>query len=260
MRTPRCTAQMARGMNRSAAMLKVELHTHTADDPIDRIPHTAKDLIDRAVALGYDALAITLHEKQLDLRELAPYAAERGLVLIRGVERTIEGRHVLLLNFRSGADEVRTFEDVARLKQRERGIVIAPHPFFPLPTCLLGRMDRHPELFDAVEYNAMFTGLVNFNRRAERWAERYGKPLVGNCDVHRLRQLGTTYSLVDAEPDPDAICAAVAAGRVQVVSRALAAAQAASILGSMFANDILSAFRVKTARAPLTESAAYRSR
>ena len=33
-------------------------------------------------------------------------------------------------------------------------------------------------------------------------------PLVGNGDVHRLHQLGTTYSLVDAIPDADAICAA----------------------------------------------------
>ena len=97
-------------------MLKVELHTHTADDPVDRIPHTTFELIDRAVALGYDALAVTLHERQLDLRHLAPYAADRGLLLIPGVERTIEGKHVLLLNFKAGAEEVRTFSDLARLK------------------------------------------------------------------------------------------------------------------------------------------------
>ena len=60
----------------------------------------------------------------------------------------------------------------------------------------------------------MFTSSLNFNRRAERWAEVNNKPLVGNCDVHRLRQLGSTYSLVEAEPDPEAICAAIRAGRV----------------------------------------------
>ena len=66
-------------------MLKVELHAHTADDPVDAVPHTTFELIDHAAALGYDALAITLHEQQLDLRRLAPYAAERGVVLIPGV-------------------------------------------------------------------------------------------------------------------------------------------------------------------------------
>ena len=194
-------------------MLKVELHTHTSDDPVDRIPHTSRELIDHAVLLGYQALAITLHERQLDLDDLVPYAAERGLVLIPGVERSIEGRHVLLLNFKREAEDVRSFEDLARLKQRGPGLVIAPHPFFPAPTCLRGAMNRYHQLFDAVEYNAMFTRLIDFNRQAERWASEHGKPLVGNCDVHRLRQLGTTYSLIDAEPHPDAICAAIAAGR-----------------------------------------------
>jgi len=221
-------------------MLKVELHTHTADDPIDGVPHSAAELIDRAAALGYNALAITLHERQLDVRPLKPYAAERGIVLIPGIERSIQGRHVLLLNFSTDAEEVQTFEDLARLRRREAGLVVAPHPYFPLRSCLWGYLDRQADLFDAVEYNAMFTASVNFNGRAERWADAHDKPLVGNCDVHRLHQLGTTYSLVDAEPDPDAICAAIKAGRVQMRSRPLAWGEAASITSSMFVGNILS--------------------
>jgi predicted metal-dependent phosphoesterase TrpH len=216
-------------------MLKVELHAHTADDPVDRIPYSGVELIDRAVALGYGALAITLHERQLDLRRLAPYAAERGVVLIPGVERTIQGRHVLLLNFKAGAEEVRSFDDLARLKQQQHGLVIAPHPFFPTTSCLWGLLNRHRDLFDAVEYNAMFTSSVNFNRAAERWAIRHGKPLVGNGDVHRLQQLGTTYSLVDAIPDADAICAAIALGRVRVERTSLSWGAVAVTLGQMFA-------------------------
>ena len=214
-------------------MLKVDLHTHTSDDPLDRIPHSARALIDRAAALGYDGLAITLHDRQLDVRPLAPYAAERGIVLVPGIERTIEGRHVLLLNFPRGAEDVRSFGDVARLKREAHGLVIAPHPFFPAPHCLLGRMRQQANLFDAVEYNAMFTASVNFNILAERWARRHGIPMVGNGDVHRLEQLGTTYSLVDAERDPASICEAIAAGRVRVVSRPLPWLTAARIVASV---------------------------
>ena len=65
-------------------MLRVELHAHTSDDPCDRIPHSAIQLIDRAVSLGYRALAITLHNRQLDVRPLVPYAAERGSRSSRG--------------------------------------------------------------------------------------------------------------------------------------------------------------------------------
>ena len=214
-------------------MLKVELHTHTADDPVDRIPHTTLELIDRAVVLGYDALAITLHEKQLDLARFTPYAADRGLVLIPGVERTIEGRHVLLLNFDTGAEDVRTFSDLARLKSRRSGLVVAPHPYFPALTALRGALERHADLFDAVERNAMFTRTVDFNGRAERWAIRHGKPIVGNCDVHRLALLGRTYSLVVAPAEPDAIWEAVAGGRVTVDSAPLAWVDVARILAAM---------------------------
>ena len=218
-------------------MLKVELHTHTSDDPQDRIAHSTFALIDRASALKYDALAITLHDRQLDLAPFVSYAAERGITLIPGVERTIEGRHVLLLNFPGGADTVRSFDDVARLKRRSPGLVVAPHPFFPSRSCLLGRMTRHAELFDAVEYNAMFTASVNFNLRAERWARRHGVPMVGNGDVHLLEQLGTTYSLVDAERDPVSICAAIAAGRVRVVSQPLSWQTTVSLVPRLFASS-----------------------
>lgn len=202
-------------------MLKVELHSHTADDPLDRIPYSTCDLIDRAAALGYDALAVTLHDRQLDIRPFAPYAAERGVLLIPGIEKTVEGRHVLLLNFSRDAEDAHTFDDVARLKGRGAGLVVAPHPFFPAGHSLLGRINRHADLFDAVEYNAMYTASLNFNVPAERWARRRGKPMVGNGDVHRLAQLGPTYSLVDAERDPASICQAIAAGRVRVVTTPL---------------------------------------
>ena len=148
-------------------MLKIDLHTHTADDPQDHIPYTTRELIDRAALLGFDALAVTLHDKQLPIDTLIPYALERGIVLIRGIERTIERKHVLLLNFRRGAEDVHSFEDLARLKQREHGLVIAPHPFFPASCCLGNLMPRHGNLFDAIEYNGMFTASVNFNRAAE---------------------------------------------------------------------------------------------
>ncbi len=217
-------------------MLKVELHTHTSDDPHDRIAHTTPELIERAASLGYDAIAVTLHERQLDLTPFRAQAEERGIVLIPGIERSIEGRHVLLLNFRGDTEGLETFEDLARLRQRERGLVVAPHPFFPGGYCLRGCLEAHADLFDAVERNAMFTRSVDFNQQAERWAERHGKPVVGNGDVHRLGQLDTCYSLVDAERDPTAICEAMAAGRVQVVSRPLMWVEVAQTLAVMTLN------------------------
>ena len=219
-------------------MLKIDLHSHTADDPCDHISYSTTALIDRASVLGFDALAITLHDKQLAIEGLIGYALERGIVLIRGVERTIEGKHVLLLNFHRGTEDVHSFKDLARLRQQQPGLVIAPHPFFPASSCLGDLMHRHADLFDAVEYNGMFTASLNFNRAAERWARMHEKPMVGNGDVHRLRQLGTTYSLVDARRDPDSICDAVARGRVQVVARPHSAVTAAGLMADLFLKSV----------------------
>ena len=219
-------------------MLKIELHAHTSEDPVDDVPYSTCQLIDRAAQLGYHALAITLHDRQLDLRPFASFAADRGITLIPGIERTIEGRHVLLLNFSPATESVNTFDDLARLKSREDGLVVAPHPFFPIGVALGDMMDTYARLFDAVEYNAMFTAALNFNRRALRWARWHGKPLVGCGDVHRLRQLGSTYSLVDSEPTVEAICAAIKKGRVEVRKTPLSILSAATLAGQLLASGI----------------------
>ena len=220
-------------------MVKVELHSHSADDPTDYIPHSTCELIEGAAQLGYNALAITLHDRQIDLRPFEDLARKRGVTLIPGIERTIQGKHVLLINFsRAGAEGVETFEDLDRLRARERGLVVAPHPYFPDPSCLGRFLESYADLFDAVEFNAMFTPSINFNQRAVRWATRHRKPIVGNGDVHRLRQLGSTFSLVDAANTPDAICEAIRRHRVQVVAAPLAFHTAAGLMASMWAANL----------------------
>jgi predicted metal-dependent phosphoesterase TrpH len=216
-------------------MLKAELHTHTADDPRDAIPHTTRELIDSAASHGYQVLAITLHDRQLDLAEHRSYAQDRGITLIAGVERTIQGRHVLLLNFPRAAERVSSLEELEGLKRRTGGLVIAPHPFYPAPTCL-GRplMDRHADLFDAVEFNYFYTRQFDlFNRAAVKWARAHGKPLVANADLHRLSQLGKTFSLVDSPADPDAICEAIASGKVEIRTEPLSMTEAALYFASI---------------------------
>jgi predicted metal-dependent phosphoesterase TrpH len=222
-------------------LLKVELHSHTADDPRDAVPYSAWMLIDRAAALGYHALAITLHDKQLDVEPFRSFASARGVVLIPGVERTIQGKHVLLINFTARTETVTTMEDLDQLRRAQRGVVIGPHPFFPAGCCLGNAMDRYAGLIDAVEFNGMYARGANFNKAAVRWAARHGKPLVGNGDVHRLSQLGTTYTLVEAEPNPESICAAIRAGRVEVHTRPLTWIRTLTLLADLVGSSLRAA-------------------
>jgi predicted metal-dependent phosphoesterase TrpH len=204
-------------------MIKTELHAHTDGDLADRIAHSAEALIDRASALGYGALAITLHDRWTDPAPFRDYAAERGLVILSGIERSIERKHVLIINGPKDAQRLKTFADLRAYRAANpSALVVAPHAFYPIPSALGALLDRHPDLFDALEVNAMRVKGVDFNTRAMAWASAHGKPLVGNSDLHILSQLGTTYSMVDAsEPSSDAICEAIKRGRVEVVSTPL---------------------------------------
>jgi predicted metal-dependent phosphoesterase TrpH len=194
-------------------VVKLELHSHTDEDPADRVTHSTRELIDRAASLGYGALAITLHDRYFDPAPHADYARDRGIVLIAGIERNIGRHHILLINFPAACAAVRDFDDIAKLKRQCGGLVVAPHPFYPIRSALGSALDRHAAVVDAVEINSMYTRFVNFNRRAIRWARAHDKTLVGNTDLHLLDQMGTTYSLVDAEPQADAICDAIRARR-----------------------------------------------
>jgi predicted metal-dependent phosphoesterase TrpH len=237
-----------------SVMLKTELHTHTSADPHDHIPYSTTDLIDRAASLGYDVLAITLHDSWFDVRDVREYAKARGITLISGIERTIDHKHVLLLNFDAAAERVTSFDDVARLREAQPGgLVIAPHPYYPARCCLGQLLERHADLFDAVEVNAFYTSQIDhFNRKAVNWAKRVGKSIVANADVHRLKQLGRTFSLVDAPPEPDAICAAIREGRVTIHTRPLSIVEAAAHITDLTLRDVTrSLFASAPAQQPL---------
>ena len=189
-------------------------------------------LLEDAAAKGFQTVSITCHEILVYDEYLAEYAGQLGIVLIPGIEANVDGRHVLILNPDREQAAATTFGDLRRLGKRD-AVIIAPHPYYPIGPSLREKLSQYGHMFDAVEYNAMFTRMLNFNRRAVRWARAHGKPMVGNGDVHRLRQLGTTYSLVDAEPTPDAICAAIREGRVRVEAEPLSMAAASTIMSQL---------------------------
>lgn len=201
--------------------LKVDLHLHCAEDPLDDVDHSAQELIDEAARKGFDAIAIANHHVVTYSRRLALYAERRGVILIPGIEKLIEGKHVLLVNVDWRVHPVRTFGELRRWKNGN-SLVIAPHPYYPKGMCLRGLLDRHIDLFDAVEFSFFYSRVVNFNKRAIRVAAERGLPLVGSSDCHHIEDLGTTYTLVESEKDLNAIVNAVRDGKTEVVTQPLA--------------------------------------
>jgi predicted metal-dependent phosphoesterase TrpH len=202
-------------------LLKADFHVHTREDPHDFIRYTAAELLEEAARQGFDVIALTCHNKRIHSEELRRRAGDLGILLVPGVEAAIEGKHTLLLDMPYARLRVRSFDHVRSLK-RDGGLVIAPHPFFPAPKCLNGKLRENLDVFDAIEFSHFYTRTVDFNRKAVDYARRMELPLVGTSDCHRLWQLGMTYTIVDAEAKTiPAVFQAIRAGRVRVVTAPL---------------------------------------
>jgi predicted metal-dependent phosphoesterase TrpH len=220
--------------------LKADLHLHTAEDPLDLVRYTAKELISKAADEGFDVISITNHHQMTFNQDLLFYAQERGILLIPGIEMTIQRRHVLVLN--PPPNKICSdFSSLSKLRRPET-LIIAPHPYFPGTYSLNGYLMKHLNLFDALEYCHFYSPLINFNQKAVELSRSFGFPLVGNSDAHFLSQLGTTYSLIDAEKNLEAVFAAIRQNKVKITSRPLKTLE----MGSIANRFLRMKFRSKT--------------
>ncbi len=213
-------------------MLRGDFHHHINTDPVDGnfVTHSAGELIDHAAAAGINVLAITCHQTVPYDNDVIRYAADRGIVLLRGMEANVGRQHVLLLNFEEFPPGRCSLADIAAAKT-SGSLVIAPHPFYPTGVAGGEMFLAHPESFDAVEFSGLYTPLTSrFNRHAAEFARKVRAPVVGNSDTHFLWQLGYTYTLIDAPAEPAAIIEAIRCGRVQLVTRPLSWVQVANFI------------------------------
>jgi predicted metal-dependent phosphoesterase TrpH len=179
--------------------IKIDLHIHTLDDPLDALDYTAHELLERASQLGFRVLAITLHDAVFDRPEVFADAASMGILLIPAAEVRLEGADVILLNV--SAEEtasLRTLDDLATLRAR-RGpslFTIAPHPFYVLGGSIGEKLLERIDLFDAIELCHFWTRLFDPNKRAVEIAERFQKPLIATSDAHQLHAFGSNYTSI----------------------------------------------------------------
>ncbi len=229
--------------------IKTDFHLHTSGDRHDAIGYSEKELIMHAAKEGFKALAITNHDTFTFSHSLRRFAADLGVLLIPGIERKVEGKHVLLLNANRVSEKIRTFEEVRAAKD-DGAFVIAPHPFFKAATCLEGKLLEHLELFDALEFSFFYSRFFNLNRRAVKLAKEKGLPLVGNSDCHVLKYFALCHSTIQTEDlTMKAVFAAIKANRVKVCTQPIFLPRLAAILADMK----LQHFRIALARAQARE-------
>jgi predicted metal-dependent phosphoesterase TrpH len=201
--------------------LKADLHIHTSEDPKDKVRYSARQLIDYASQKDFDVLAITNHNFYTYNDYLRDYAASKGILLIPGIELSVEEKHIVLLNITDNLPQkIQSLQDLRHYKN-EDSLVIAPHPYFPMYQALKSKLEEYIDIFDAVEYTHFYFRRINYNKKAERKAREFNLPLIGVSDAHLLHQVGMTYSLIDAEKTPEAVIGAIKGKRIQIVTQPL---------------------------------------
>ncbi len=201
---------------------KGDFHLHTAEDRRDRVGHSAVALVERAVALGYQTLAITLHDYAPRLQEARARAENLGLLLIPGIELTIEDRHVLALGIEGPeAESIQTIQALRAARKRlgDRLLVIAPHPFYIFGHSMGRRFHEWVDCFDAVEVTRLQTRWIGRNGPAAVAAHQHGLPVVANSDTHHLRHFGRHYTKIESDSplSREAVFEGIRAGRVTAV-------------------------------------------
>lgn len=174
--------------------VSIDPHVHSegsydGSEPVELI-------LEQAAEVGLDAVAITDHDTIAESRRAADLASDYGLVGMPGVEVSTAHGHLLAL----GVDELppvgAPFEPTVQAIRDSGGAAVVPHPF---QRSRHGVRKRHLDDCDALEvYNAwLFTGYRN--RRARRFAARYGYPGVAGSDAHSANWVGRAYTDVEIE-------------------------------------------------------------
>lgn len=205
--------------------LKCDFHIHTNKDEEDiraytAIEYTPETIIKRAKQNNFQVLAFTHHNENFFSKKLNNYAKKNNILLIRGIEKTIEGKHILFLNVNDTLPKINLIKDLNKVPKT--CAVILPHPYYPFAKSLGKISDKYMKFFDAVEYHSMYFRFFNvLNRLAVKLAKRYNKPMIGNSDAHYPIQFNSTYSLIYAEKNSASIISAIKQGKIRIVSKPL---------------------------------------
>lgn len=197
--------------------LKCCFHAHTQE----RNPYTPLDLLYVARKQGYDVLAVTEHDQVYFTDEMRKVADDIGITLLPGIETSIgpEKSHVIIVNTQRYPDTVKDISDLRYWLEndvdRRQLLVVAPHPYYLVKSCLGDRLIDNIDLFDAVEFSYFRSPVWGDipNRRAIDVAQRFDKPVLGVSDVHRLWHLETTYTMLRSDRTPESVINAVKSSR-----------------------------------------------
>jgi len=185
--------------------LKIDLHVHTCYSWDSAT--TLKEVVVYAKKRGLDGVAITDHDSVKGALKLAK---KRNFLIIPGIEVSTKRGHVLALNVTipippklSPFETIQTIHDVG-------GIAVAAHP----TTVYKGGLRRQiTSNFDAIEViNSSSFPFFLSTCLGRRLAVRLNLPQTAGSDSHYPSDIGTAYTLIDANSEVDEVIQAIKRG------------------------------------------------
>ena len=199
--------------------LKANLHFHTSDDPRDKVPYSIEEGIVEAARLGFQVLAIILHEKVYDVSKKQGIAKKHGIILIPGIESSVNGKHVVIINAHKDAENVRSFSSLSAYRNSHPESFVFASPPYNLWHSLGKYLERNIGLFDGIEFSWFYSKFFDLNKKAALLAQRTKKPFIATSDTHYLRYLDESYCIIEtSDGDVSSIVESLRGGRFENVS------------------------------------------
>jgi predicted metal-dependent phosphoesterase TrpH len=190
---------------------KVDLHVHTCYSP-DSLT-TLPRLIKGCRRVGLDMIAITDHntiEGALAAREMAP-----ELIIVGQEIDTTQGELIGYFLEEQVPEGLSPQEAIVRLKD-QGAIVGVSHPFESVRSSALAR-GALLDIIDQIDALEVFNARClrqRDNRKAEEWAERYGKLRTAGSDAHTVWELGRGFVELPPFDGPEEFRRSLSRGRV----------------------------------------------
>jgi len=192
-------------------LIRIDLHLHTTYSSDALIP--PKTVVNQLHAHPFiKGVAITDHntvEGYHKVKKLA--SAYQDILIIPGIEVSAVGGDLIVLGVAESPFKPWTIENVIDFAKESDGLVVVAHPYRAYG---LGDLAKNYD-FDAVE---VLNGISphHVNKMAENLAKAMGLPGVAGSDAHRVEEMWTVYTEVQASLDIDEIFKSIQEGLVKV--------------------------------------------
>lgn len=190
--------------------LKIDLHVHTRYS--DDATTTLEQVVRYARKKGLDGVAVTDHDTVLGARRLVK---QKSFLVVPGIEVSSLHGHILGLNITQPVQPKLDITQTAEKIRQLGGIAVIAHPSVVIKTGL-GTNITSASHIDAVEViNASAFPFFLSTYLSRRLAHRLNLPQTAGTDAHYPEEIGSAYTMIDADSNRDDVAEAILHGKTQ---------------------------------------------